>query len=106
MLVSFMKKTLLFLLSMLAMVSCYDDTRLWEELQKHEERIAALETLCSQMNTNISSMQSVVNALQTNDFITAVTPITEGNVVVGYTITFGKSAPITIYFGNNARSRA
>lgn len=101
MLVSFMKKTLLFLLSMLAMVSCYDDARLWEELQKHEERIAALETLCSQMNTNISSMQSVVNALQTNDFITAVTPVTEGDVVVGYTITFGKSAPITIYFGKD-----
>lgn len=53
------------------------------------------------MNTNITSLQTVVNALQENDYITSVNPVYNGNEIIGYTISFSKSEPITIYHGSN-----
>ena len=66
-----------------------------------EDRIEVLEELCAQINTNIASLQVLVNAVQGNDYITSVTPIVEGEDTVGYTITFTKSGPVTIYHGRN-----
>ncbi|MCF0177503.1 MAG: hypothetical protein HUJ90_02660, partial [Bacteroidales bacterium] len=82
-------------------VSCYNDEKLWTKVNDHESRIAQLEKICTDMNTNISSIQSLVNALQNNDYITSVTPVTQDGVTTGYTINFTKSAPITIYHGKN-----
>ena len=90
---------------MLFVASCggddYDDTALRNELTDLANRVAKLEQLCQQMNTNISSLQTIVNALQQNDFITAVVPVTQGGKVIGYTITFSRSGAITIYHGSD-----
>lgn len=89
---------------MLSAVSCndaFDDSLLWEKINNHENRIAALEELCKQMNTNITSLQKIVNALQNNDYVTNVAPITKDGEIIGYTITFTKSDPITIYLGKD-----
>ena len=75
----------------------------WEALEGLEERIAKLEELCKEMNTNISALQTIVSALQSNDCITAVVPIEKGGKVIGYTITFGKHDPITIYNGEDGK---
>lgn len=53
------------------------------------------------MNTNISSLKTIVEALQKNDYVTSVTPVTEDGKEVGYTITFSKSGAITIYHGKD-----
>ena len=86
----------------------YDDSALWgeidgvkQELADHERRIAALEELCKQMNTNISALQTAVTALQNNDFVTNVAPITKDGETIGYTVTFSKSGSITIYNGED-----
>ena len=71
-----------------------------------EKRVAKLEELCKQMNTNISSLQSIVNALQKNDYITNVSPVRKDGEVVGYTITFAHSDTITIYHGTNGKDGA
>lgn len=55
------------------------------------------------MNTNISSLQTIVEALEKMDFITDVSPISEGGEVIGYTITFDKSGEITIYHGKDGK---
>lgn len=89
---------------MLSAVSCndaFDDSLLWEKINNHENRIAALEELCKQMNTNITSLQKIVNTLQNNDYVTNVAPITKDGETIGYTITFTKSEPITIYLGKD-----
>lgn len=67
-----MKSRLWLALLMLCLgaTSCYDDSKLWDELQDHEARIESLETLCSQMNTNITALQTIVTALQSNDHVT------------------------------------
>ena len=55
----------------------FDDSELRKQIADLDGRLTSLEKLCAQMNTNISSMQTIVNALQQNDYITGVTPITE-----------------------------
>ena len=82
----------------------FDDSELRKEIADLNGRLTFLEKLCAQMNTNISSMQTIVNALQQNDYITGVTPITEGGNTTGYSITFAKNKPITIYHGKNGSS--
>ena len=86
--------------------STYDDTSLWHKINEHEERITELEELCRKMNTNISSLQTIVEALEKMDFITDVSPISEGGEVIGYTITFDKSGEITIYHGKDGNDGA
>ncbi len=78
----------------------YDDTALREELSEQAERIAALEAWQSSVNTNISSLQGLVAALEAKDYVTGVVPVVEGGTTVGYTIRFTKSSPITIYHGS------
>ena len=102
-----MKKLLitLALVASLALTSCsnttFDDSQLWKSIGELELRVKNLEELCKQLNTNISALQTLVDALQSNDFVTSVTPIMEEGVEVGYTITFSKSQPITIYHGKD-----
>ena len=95
-------------MSMLFVASCggdaYDDTALRNDLTDLANRVAKLEQLCQQMNTNISSLQTIVNALQQNDFVTAVVPVTQGGKVIGYTITFSRSGAITIYHGTDGKN--
>lgn len=101
-----MKKlwSMLAILAALFIVSCgddYDDTAIKNQINDLENRVANLEQLCQQMNTNISSMQTILNALQERDYITSITPIKEGDAVIGYTINFAINDPITIYHGKN-----
>lgn len=76
----------------------YDDSKLWDSVNGLENRVAKLEELCKQMNTNISSLQEIVTALQKNESIKSVATLTDGN---GYLITFSSGKTITIYHGKN-----
>lgn len=101
-----MKKILCFLFAVSILSGCgddYDDSALTGRVDDLENRVSKLEELCKQMNTNISSLQALVNALQDNDYITGVTPITKDGETIGYTISFAKSAPITIYHGEDGK---
>ena len=80
--------------------SCKTNTDdLWDSIHQLDGRVTSLEELCKQMNGNISSLQKLVQALQDNNSITKITPIKEGEKVIGYTISFTKGEPITIYHG-------
>ena len=102
-----MKKRLTYLIiGLLTLVSCteYDEIAMWNKNTDMGSRLAALEELCSQMNTNINSLQQIVEALQGNDYVTGVAPVVENGQTVGYTITFTKSGPVTIYHGSDGES--
>ena len=86
--------------------SKFDDTDIWDKLNDHESRITALEELCKQMNTNITALQTIVEALEKNDYITNVSPVRKDGEVIGYTITFAHSDTITIYHGENGKNGA
>ena len=101
-----MKKLLTFaaLFAVVALTSCkYDDDDIWNSVHGLENRVAKLEELCKQMNTNISSLQTIVTALQNNDYVTGATPLMKDGKEIGYTITFSKSNPITIYHGKDGQ---
>ena len=93
------------LLSAVTLSSCsqYDDTLLQNRVGTLEADVKNLKELCSQMNTNISAMQSIVNAIQNNDYVTGVAPVMKNGVEIGYTILFSKSNSITIYHGTDGR---
>lgn len=102
-----MKKLLTWavLVTAIALSSCkYDDDDLWNSVHGLEDRVAKLEELCKQMNTNISSLQTIVEALEENDYVTNVTPVMQDGKEIGYTIVFSKSNPITIYHGKDGQA--
>lgn len=82
----------------------YDDTALRGRVDDLEDRVEQLETLCRQLNSDISSLHTLVTALQQNDYVTGVVPVVSGGETVGYTITFTKSDPITIYHGKDGEN--
>ena len=94
-----MKKLHLLLLSvtLCLFAACHND--IWDAIDGLDSRVTKLEELCKEMNTNITSLQTIVDVLQSNDFITSIVEIKKDGKVVGYTITFGKHDPITIYHG-------
>ena len=79
----------------------YDDSELVKRMDDFEQRLAKLERLCNDMNTNLGSMQTIVTALDNGDYITSVEPLTENGAVVGYTLKFAKGKPIVIYNGKS-----
>lgn len=103
-----MKKFSTYLLLILAFLTAgcsdYDDTKVVNRIDELEERLQSLEELCKQANTNMVSLQALIVAVQRNDTITGITAITKDGEVVGYTITFAKGGPITIYNSDAATS--
>ena len=99
-----MKKYILLLLATIALaVSCdvFDHTSIWDKLNEHEQRIEELEKACSRLNSNVEALQTILGALQGNDYVTNVTKIMEDGVEVGYSITFAKGGTVTIYHGTD-----
>ena len=103
-----MKKLFTYLLLLLAssLLGCtqpYDDTEVRNDIENLKDRVTALEKLCKEMNANIDAMAAILEALETHDYITGVTPITKDGKTVGYTITFAMGEPITIYHGEDGK---
>lgn len=99
---AFLSACLIILATMMSACSdSYDDSKLKESVDDLENRVKTLETLCKEMNSNITSLQTLVNALQDNDYIKNVSPVLLDGKTIGYTIQFLKANPITIYHGTN-----
>ena len=98
-----MKKIHLLLLVLTISIFSACHNELWDAIDGLDSRVTKLEELCKEMNTNISALQTIVDVLQSNDFITSIVEIKKDGKVVGYTITFGKHDPITIYHGQDGK---
>lgn len=96
-----MKQIITYIFVLLAVCSCswFDDSKIWEELREHEERIERLEALCGRLNSNVEALQGIMKALEANDYVTDITRIMEDGMEVGYSITFAKGGTITVYHG-------
>ena len=96
-----MKKFHLFLMSMMLCIfsACHDE--LWDKINDLDGRLTQLEEQCKEMNTNIESLQTIVEALQSNDYITSIVEIKKDGIVIGYSITFANHDAITIYHHKN-----
>ena len=99
-----MKRIILFAFTAIFLTACHTDILnsikdLEDKYDNLDGRVTRLEELCKEMNTNITALQTLVNASQGGDYITAVTPITKDGIEIGYVITFKTHTPITIYHG-------
>lgn len=95
-----MKKfSIIFATLFLALFASCSHSDIWEAIGNLEERVERLEEECQRLNTNIESLQTLVAALEACDTITAIVPIKQGEQIIGYTITFSHSEPITIFHG-------
>jgi hypothetical protein len=91
---------------------CYDDGELRDsidelqvEQQEQAARLAALETWVTGLNDNIDALQTIVTALENNDYVTGVTPFTTP-APGGYRVTFTKSGQVTIWHGETGATGA
>lgn len=93
------KMYLLTLFASLVLGSCsdYDDSSLQGRVDELESRIALLEKQCKEMNANIASLQTLVDALGRKTAIEELAPIVEEGLTVGYTITFTNGVSIPVY---------
>ena len=93
-------KKILFVLcaAAMAIVSCYDDSQIWETLDDHESRIEKLERICTQMNSDISNLKTLVSALSEGDCVVSANPLATGD---GYTLTFKSGKSVVIYHGKD-----
>lgn len=95
-----MKRYLLWLSGIAALfiaaTSCYDDSELVERVNNAEQKIESLEELYNTLSTNVSSLQTIVEAMQKGITIEKIDE-TEN----GYTIYFsdGKTVQINNAFG-------
>ena len=89
----------LLLVTAMAVFGCskdYDDTAIKNDISDLQSRVEKLETWCTTVNGQISALQGLVTALEAKDYVTGVSPVTNG-----YTINFSKSESITIYNGKD-----
>lgn len=89
------------IIAAMTFVGCNNNSGLYGLLTDFDSRITTLEILCQEFNTNITSLQIIVEAQQSGDYITGITPVMKDGKQVGYTITFANHEPITIYNGEN-----
>ena len=94
----------LLLVTAMAVFGCskdYDDTELKQDISDLQSRVEKLETWCTTVNGQISALQGLVTALEAKDYVTGVSPMTNG-----YTINFSKGESITIYNGKDGAKGA
>ncbi len=83
-----------------ASTSCeYDDSDLWGAVNEIEDRVETLEKASAQMNADIKSLQSILEAMQNNVTVTGV--VTTDN---GYKISFSDGTEATVTKGTHGAS--
>ena len=85
------------LLVITAVSSCkYDDGELWDKVNSLDNRVTNIEEQLTQMNTNISSISTIVNAIDDNLFITSLEETANG-----YSIKFSNGETATLTNGTD-----
>lgn len=96
----FMKKTLGCLVMAAFMVSCADLDLLRSEIDSLSEKLQEIEQNCDRLNNDLAALTKTMEALQKEDMVTSVAPLTSPDgSVEGYIINFLKSGLVTIYHG-------
>ena len=96
-----MRKGILLIFTMLAtLVGCgqYDDSELKSDINDLKSRMAALEKQCKNMNENLTSLQTIVDAIRKQDGVVSVTDLPDGQ---GYSVKFVSGKVIYLYNGKN-----
>lgn len=83
---------------------CSELSQFQNDISDLQNRVTALESLCKELNNNVSAVQTIVSSLQDGNYIMSVTPVIYDGEEIGYTISFVKGDPITIYHGKDGKT--
>ena len=75
-----------------------------DEITELHSEIDALKEQITKINGSIDALQKIVTALESKDYVSSVTAISEDGKVVGYTLHFDKSGDVSIYHGENGHT--
>ena len=78
----------------------YDDSGIKSELDGLKNRVAALEVLCERINGNVSSLQTLLEAVRQQESIVSVTDLPDK---AGYAVLFTSGKTIYLYNGVNGK---
>ena len=81
--------------------ACYDDTDIRESIEDLDGRVTTLETICTELNSNISALTTLVQAMQKGDYVVSVSPLIEDGEDVGFRIVFKENGVVDLYHGKN-----
>ena len=96
-----MYRILLLVALVFASCSKYDDSDLRNEVQNLGNRVNALERWQNEVNSNLTTLQSIVNSLNGMDHITSIDDLKDNSgQIIGYTLHFAKGASKNIYNGS------
>lgn len=85
-------------LSAILSVGCsYNDSELWDAVNKQEQRISVLEKWQKSAVEQLSSLQGIITA---SDYITGVENVTKADGTKGYKFTFLHASPVTLYYND------
>lgn len=73
-------------------VSCYDDSKLWGDLEKLTDRVKTLEESVTSLNSSVSTINSVIGALEAKVAVVKV----EKNAAGNYVLTFSNNETLEI----------
>ena len=93
---------MLVLLLALLSTGCYRAE--YERIDELKERVDDLQLLCDQINSELTALKRIVEAIEDQDLITGVTEIKSGSTVTGYKLNFAKRNPITINNGSDGKT--
>lgn len=91
--------SVLFLVTTLLSTGCYND--IIDKLDELEGRVDDLIVLCNKLNSDLKTLQDLVEVIDSQDMITGITEIRSGTDITGYRINFVKHEPVTITNGKN-----
>lgn len=81
----------IFLITIFTMTGCYNDDLVWQELDKHEQMILELQSVCDRINSEIETLKQIAEALDERDYLVKVKK-TDEQVV----LTFAEAGKVTI----------
>lgn len=73
-------------------VSCYDDSKLWGDLEKLTDRVKTLEESVTSLNSSVSTINNVIGALEAKVAVVKV----EKNAAGNYVLTFSNDETLEI----------
>ncbi len=89
------------IIAMISGCSKFDDSELWSAINQNSQKIAALQEQCNKMNSSIVTLQQLIGAIESGDFITNVAELADG---AGYTIVFKSGKSIVIKNGKDGEN--
>ena len=73
------------------------------EIEELHDNIKELQEQVEKMNSQLNSLQAIMQAITENALIEKVTPVKENGVEIGYVIEFSNGTDITVYHGKNGQ---